>query len=159
AIMMPLMLTTVIAYVVARHYEIDSLYSGWLRRRGELIEQGRDVRLLGDLRVGTVLEANPEVIGEAASVAQLLEHLSAGIQTEFPVVDRALRFKGMITVSDMGRIAQAQAELGDVLIAADLASAADSVGPDATLLDAVRAMGVRGTASVAVVDPGSDRLL
>lgn len=51
AIMMPLMLTTVIAYVVAKHIERDSLYSGWLRRRGERIEQGRDEHQIGRAHV------------------------------------------------------------------------------------------------------------
>jgi CIC family chloride channel protein len=35
AIMLPLMLATVIGVLVARRFEKDDLYSGWLRRRGE----------------------------------------------------------------------------------------------------------------------------
>ena len=38
AIVLPLMLTVVIAQLVARRLEPDSLYSGWLRRRGETLE-------------------------------------------------------------------------------------------------------------------------
>ncbi len=42
AIMLPLMLSVVVSHVVARRLEPDSLYSGWLRRRGERIEHGTD---------------------------------------------------------------------------------------------------------------------
>ena len=51
AIVLPLMLTTVICHTVARRLEPDSLYSGWLRRRGERIEHGSDRALLADLTV------------------------------------------------------------------------------------------------------------
>lgn len=159
AIMMPLMLATVIAFLVARHYEQDSLYSGWLRRRGESIEHGRDEQVLARLRVAAVLEKNPQVIGESATVAQLLDHLGTGTQTEFPVVDTELRFRGVITVADLAHIAQYRTDLAPILVAADLAGAAESVSPDATLLDAVRAMGIRGIASIPVVDPGTGRLV
>jgi CIC family chloride channel protein len=40
AIVVPLMLTVVIAQLVARRLEPDSLYSGWLRRRGEVLTPG-----------------------------------------------------------------------------------------------------------------------
>lgn len=159
AIMMPLMLTTVIAYVVAKHIERDSLYSGWLRRRGERIEQGRDEHLLASMRVRDVLHANPQVIGESAAVSELLGHLGAGTQTEFPVVDTSLRLRGMITVADLARIAHNRADLTPLLIAADIASPAEPVRIDDTMLEAVRQMGLRGTSSVPVVEEESGRLL
>ena len=159
AIMMPLMLTTVIAYVVAKHIEQDSLYSGWLRRRGERIEQGRDEQVLASIKVRDVLHKNPQVIGETAVVTELLGHLGAGTQMEFPVVDASLRLRGMITVADLARIAQNRNELSPVLIASDVAGPADTVTLDDTMLEAVRQMGQRGAASVPVVDEENDRLL
>ncbi|MGH7443682.1 MAG: chloride channel protein [Longimicrobiales bacterium] len=159
AIMMPLMLTTVIAYTVARHVEDDSLYSGWLRRRGERIEEGRDEQLLSRLTVRDALLENPQVIGEAAAVAELLEHLGAGTQTEFPVIDAELHVTGVITVADLARIAQHPADLAPVLVAADLASPTEVVQADDSMLDAVRTMGLRGIASLPVVDGPDNRLI
>lgn len=159
AIMMPLMLTTVIAYTVARHAEHDSLYSGWLRRRGEHIEQGRDEQVLARLVVSEALIENPQVIGEAAAVAELLEHLGAGVQTEFPVVDAELRVTGVITVADLARIATDRADLAPVLVAADVATPTEVVRADDSMLDAVRSMGLRGIASIPVVDGEGGRLI
>jgi chloride channel protein, CIC family len=158
-IMMPLMLATVIAYTVARQAERDSLYSGWLRRRGERIEHGQDEHVLGRLLVGEVLQPDPQVIPESAVVAELLEHLGAGTQTEFPVVDTERRLIGVITAADLARLAREPDALAHVVIAHDVATPADTVGIDDTLLAAVRAMGRRGTASIPVMDTPSGRLL
>lgn len=159
AIMMPLMLTTVIAYTVARHVEDDSLYSGWLRRRGEHIEQGRDEQVLARLTVRDALLENPQVIGEAAAVAELLEHLGAGTQTEFPVIDEDLRLTGVITVADLARIASDRTDLAPILVAADVATPTEVVQADDSMLDAVRTMGLRGIASIPVVDGATGKLI
>ncbi|MFL5514665.1 MAG: chloride channel protein, partial [Gemmatimonadales bacterium] len=65
-IVLPLMLTTVIANLVARRIEPDSLYSGWLRRRGERIQHGTDRDLLAGLRVADAFDPAPAVVGEQA---------------------------------------------------------------------------------------------
>jgi CIC family chloride channel protein len=158
-IMMPLMIATVIAYLVARHLEPDSLYSGWLRRRGETIRHGADRDLLASTRVGDAFTKQPLTIPENASVSQLIEHLGQTEQTDFPVVDLDGRLVGLITVGDLGRVAKDQRDLVDILVAADLARPTETITPDETLLVAVRRMGVRGAAAIPVVDPRSGRLL
>jgi len=159
AIMLPLMLTTVVGYVIARRLEPDSLYSGMLRRRGERIEHGADRDVLARLRVAEAYDPNPQVIGQAATVSQLLEHLGPGDQTEFPVVDDALHLVGIITIGDLGRLARDHRDLAHVLVAADIAGPAESIALDDSLLEAVRRMGVRGAASLPVVDPATGRLV
>ncbi|HET8655146.1 MAG TPA: chloride channel protein [Longimicrobiaceae bacterium] len=158
AIMLPLMLAVVIGTIVGRRFERDSLYSGWLRRRGEHLEHGADHDVLARLRVTDAYDPNPQVIGESASVDQLLEQLGQGEQTEFPVVDPDLTFVGLITLADLGRIAKNSLDLAPLLLAADLAIPSQTVEPDDSLLDAIRKMGVRGTGSLPVTEPGTGRL-
>ncbi|MGH7576815.1 MAG: chloride channel protein [Longimicrobiales bacterium] len=160
AIMLPLMLTTVIAYVVARRIEPDSLYSGWLRRRGQTIAHGADLGVLAGIPVADAYNRNPHVIHEASNVAKILAHLDvASEQVEFPVVDDERRLVGMITLTDLGRIAKDQRDLADIILAADVARPAEAVTPGDTLLVAMRRMGVRGGASVPVVEPATATLL
>jgi CIC family chloride channel protein len=159
AIVLPLMLATVIATIVARRIEHDSLYSGWLRRRGEVIEHGASRDVLAGLLVADVFDRNPQIIENSATVAELLAVLGRGDQTEYPVVDGAERFVGIITVAGLGQIALERADLTGVLIAADIAVPAETLGPRDSLLAAVRRMGVRGSASLPVVDPRTGRLL
>jgi len=157
-IMLPLMLTTVIAYLIARRLEPDSLYSGWLRRRGEHIEHGAVQDVLSGLCVRDALEPNPQIIGEGATVAQLLRHLEQAGQVDFPVVGEDLELRGMITVAELGRIARDSAQMADVLLAADLAQPVEPLVANDSLRDAIRRMGVRGSASLPVVDPDTGRL-
>ena len=77
AIIVPLMLTVVVAHTIARHWEPDSLYSGWLRRRGETIEHGADRDVLAGLQVRDAFDAAPRVVDEAAPLDALLALLDA----------------------------------------------------------------------------------
>ena len=159
AIVLPLMLATVIATIVAKRIERDSLYSGWLRRRGEVLEHGASRDVLAGLSVADVFDRNPQIIEHSATVAELLAVLGRGEQTEFPVVDGAEHFVGIITVAHLGQLALERGDLTDVLIAADIAVPAETLSPRDSLLAAVRRMGVRGSASLPVVDPKTGRLL
>lgn len=159
AIMLPLMLTTVIAYVGARQLEPDSLYSGWLRRRGERLEHGAERDVLAGIPVSEACHPNAHVLAASATVTELLDHLEIGDQTDFPVVDRARRLIGVISIADLGRLARHSQSLADVVVAADIAVPAETVGPDDSLLDAIRRMGVRGSGSIPMVDRQTGRFL
>jgi CIC family chloride channel protein len=159
AIVPPLMIATVVAYLVARRIERDSLYGVWLRRRGENLEGGADVDMLAALKVKDAYDRDPQVIGEAATVSQLLEHLGHGSQTHFPVVDGQLGLLGMIGVGELGRVARDQTALLDVLLAADVAVPAEPVELDTPLDEVTRKMGQRGMSTLPVHDPETGRLL
>lgn len=159
AIVPPLMLATVIAYIIAKRREPDSLYSGWLRRRGEHLEHGTDRDVLAGLRVSDAMEVDAPAIHENASVAELLEQLGVAGHTDFPVVDDDRRLTGIIGVADIGRAAKDHADLAPILVAADLAVPTETVTPMDSLLAAVRKMGLRGRATIPVVDPFTGRLL
>ena len=159
AIILPLMLTTVIANLVARRIEPDSLYSGWLRRRGERLEHGADRDVLAGLTVSDAFDPAPQVVSVDASVDLLLAHLGRGAYTDLPVVDGDRRLVGIITLADLGRLAGEQRENTNALMAVDVAIPAETVTPADSLLVAVRKMGVRGAPSIPVVDPPTGRLL
>lgn len=158
AIVLPLMLTTVIAHLAARRLQPDSVYRGWLRRRGENIERGADRDVLARIRVRDVYDPDPKVISQGATVADLLEHLEPGTQMDFPVVDESLRPTGLIAVSELGRVARDRGGLADVLMAADLANPVEPLALDDSLLAAVRRMGARGVSTLPVVDPETGTL-
>ena len=159
AIVVPLMLTVVICHTVARRFNPDSLYSGWLRRRGESIEQGTDRDVLAGLHVSDAYEAAPQVIAEGAPVDELLAHLGRTDQMYFPVVDETHALVGVITVAELGQLARSEEPLGMLLLAGDIAQPSETVSPSDSLLEAIRKMGVRGAESIPVVDRRTSRLL
>jgi CIC family chloride channel protein len=159
ALVLPLMLATVISYLVAHRLEPDSLYSGWLRRRGERIEHGADETALVSLHVRDAYDDGARVIREHDGVGQLLEHLGHADQLVFPVVDDDHRLCGVIDLADLGRVAKDYGNLTPLVLAIDLARATETVTPNETLLDATRRMGVRGVSALPVLDAAAGRVL
>jgi CIC family chloride channel protein len=157
-IVLPLMLATVVANLVARRLEPDSLYSGWLRRRGERLQHGADRDVMAGLRVADAYDRAAAVVADSASLDLLLAHLGRGAYTDLPVVDEEHRLVGVITLADLGRLAGSR-DVSPDLVAADVATEGESVTPGDSLLEAVRRMGIRGTPSLPVVDPATGRLL
>ncbi len=158
-IVLPLMLTTVIANLVARRLEPDSLYSGWLRRRGERLQHGADRDVLAGLRVADAFDPAPYVVGETAPIGQLLQHLGSGAFTDLPVVDDQRRLIGIIPIADLGRLAGEPREKTIALVASQVTIPAETVAPGDSLLEAIRRMGVRGAPSIPVVDRATNHLL
>lgn len=158
AIVLPLMLTVVICHAVARRLEPDSLYSGWLRRRGESIEAGADRDVLAGLHVVDAYDPSPRIVRESATVDELLELLDSP-QLYFPVTDDEEVLVGVITAADLGSVAASPSHLRPALVAADIARPSETVTPNDSLLVAIRKMGVRGAGALPVVDRHSGRLL
>lgn len=159
ALVLPLMLATVISYLVARRLEKDSLYSGWLRRRGEKIEHGADETALAKLRVRDAYNPNARLVFEREEVGTLLDHLGREDQIVFPVVDSEGMLCGVIGVGDLGRVAKDYGNLAPLVLAADLAQPTETLTPNDSLLDAVRRLGVRGVTALPVVDAETERVL
>lgn len=159
ALVLPLMLATVISYLVARRLEPDSLYSGWLRRRGERIEQGTDETLLASQSIRDAYDTGARILGEREPVAALVDRLGHDDQLVFPVVDDEGQLCGIIDLADLGRVAKDYGNLSSLVLAIDLAHPTETVTPNDTLLDAMRRMGVRGVRALPVLDAVDGRVL
>ncbi len=158
SIMLPLMLSVVVSHMVARRMERDSLYSGWLRRRGEHIEHGADRDVLAGLRVADAFDHSPQVITGETTATQFLLHLGAGTQDVFPVVDERRGLLGVLSVADLARIARDERARHHELPAREVAQPTETLAGADSLLEAMRRLGARGAAALPVVDRDSGRL-
>jgi CIC family chloride channel protein len=158
ALMVPLMLTVVVCQAVTRRWERDSLYTGWLRRRGLHLEHGTDRDALAALLVRDAFDPAPIVIREDEPAGTLLRHLGNNEQSRFPVVDAQGLLLGVISAGELGQVAVGRSDVERLLLAADLAGPTESVVPDDTLLTAVRKMGARGADALPVLHAASGRL-
>src|SRR5438270_2489870 len=159
ALVLPLMLATVISFLVARRLEPDSLYSGWLRRRGERIEHGTDESALASLRVRDAFNQRARIVDEQEEIGTLLDHLGRDDQLVFPVVDAECGLIGVIDLADLGRVAKDYGNLAAIVLATDLAHPTETVTPNESLLDATRRMGVRGVTALPVLDGAGGRVI
>ncbi len=161
ALILPLMLCGAVAYITARRIHPESIYSEWLVRRGETIHLGRDSAVMERLRVRDSFNPDPQVIGEDATVQQILKAIGASPQIEFPVMDEELRLVGMLTYDDLRTVLSDADRFASVVVAGDLASPHfERVTPGDSLATALQKLAVRGSHYIPVVDAGdSERLL
>jgi CIC family chloride channel protein len=161
ALILPLMLCGATAYIAARRIHPESIYSEWLRRRGETIRLGRDTAVLERLTVRDAYNANPHVIGQTANVKQILQAIGQSRQTEFPVVDRNLKLVGMLTYDDLRAVLSDPTTYTSLVLADDLASQEfERVTPRDSLHTALQRLSIRGSHYIPVVDDHDpDRLL
>ena len=162
-LILPLMLTSVLAYVIARRIHPESIYTEWLVRRGVVLTHGADAAVLARMTVGECLNPAPVVVPEHASLPAALSLVRESRQSEFPVVDPEGRLTGMLTRESLRAALDApgHAALDGVVVAADLAEPhLDRVTPDDTLLTALRRLGDRDVNALPVVQADDrDRLV
>jgi CIC family chloride channel protein len=160
ALILPLMLCGAVAYITAKRIYPESVYSEWLVRRGENIHSGRDTAVLERLKVRDSYNNDPQVIGENATVPQIVAAISSSPQIEFPVLDAELGLVGMITYEDLRTVLADAETLAPVVLAGDLANQQfESVSPDDSLRTALQKLAVRGSHDIPVLGDDEDQRL
>ncbi len=161
ALILPLMLCGAISYITARRIFPESVYSLWLVRRGENIQFGRDTAVLDRLMVRDSYNNDPHIIGETATVPQILQAIGSSPQVEFPVLDGELKLVGMIAYEDLRTVLSDPSAFSPVVLAGDIATEEfEYVTPDDTMRTALQKLGVRGSHYIPVVDRyQNDKLL
>ena len=158
ALMPPLLLVTGLALVIARRFERDDLYSGWLRRRGVVLAHEGEREILSRLRVRDACDMAPLVAREHERVSEVLRRLAFSGQPSFPVVSARGVLAGVLPMSALADAAREPLAL-PTLIVADLAVATPSVTLDTHLDEVLRRLGTRDLAALPVVDMTSGRLV
>jgi CIC family chloride channel protein len=159
-LILPLMLTSVLAYGIARRLHPESIYTEWLVRRGVVLSHGADAAVLARLPVHECVNRRPVVIPEGADVPAIVHRIGESRQTEFPVVDEDGHLVGMLSQAAVREAMDDHDRLGGIVLAADLAfPEAEPVTPEDTLLTALRRLGKRDVNVLPVVMAGDrDRL-
>ncbi len=159
ALMLPLMLTTAVAVVVVKRIQSDNLYSGWLRRRGIHLEHGVDRDRLAGLTVADAVDREVTVVQAHEPVEALIRRFAFADQTVYPVVDEGRRLLGVVTLRELGAMAQSSEGIEPGRTARDVAHSTEALTLDVSLLEVTRRLGALGVAALPVVDAPSGRLL
>lgn len=103
-IILPLMLTVVVATLVAQLLlRGESIYTLKLTRRGVRLERGRDVDILQGVTVGEVMSRDFAVIGAGATLEELSQTLSRTHHHGLMVMEDDGRLWGVATITDLER--------------------------------------------------------
>jgi chloride channel protein, CIC family len=158
ALMPPLLLVTGLSLVIARRYERDDLYSGWLRRRGIVLSHEGERDVLARLHVRDACDMAPLVVRDHERVEDVLRRVAFSGQPLFPVVDAKGQLAGILPVSALAAASREPDALPTLLVA-DLAVATPAVTLETRLDDVLRRLGARDLPAMPVVEVPSGRLM
>ena len=101
---LPLMITSVSAYLTIVVFEPHSIYSTRLAKKGELLTHDKDKAVLTLMKVESVVEKNFEPVSPSMELGQLVGVISRAKRNLFPVVDDGGRLLGIVQMDDIRHI-------------------------------------------------------
>ena len=152
-IALPAMIATIVALVVARSIEGESIDSYQLARAGKTLEIGKERLLLTQLPVNTAMTKDVAVVSGGASLSDVLRIAGDTPQGTLPVIDSDGVLLGLIVTHDLLAMLASGTELGPLVNAYDISRQNPPVVmPDSNLDDAVQSMAYEGLDELPVVD-------
>ena len=100
----PLMITSVIAYLTIIPFEPHSIYTKRLAETGELITHHKDKAVLSRLSIENLIERNFITTGPDASLGEFVKLVAKSQRNVFPVIDSENNFLGVIFINDIRHI-------------------------------------------------------
>lgn len=156
ALILPLMLTAVIATIVARIVTRESIYAADLKALGVRIGTMSDLTLLRRMAVRNVPMIPPVIVREDESGQRLLELSERFSVNDFVVVDGEDRYIGLVTGSDLAQ-ALVYREAIPLLQVGELERKdLPTVFPEDTLDMVLDKFSANDVQSLAVVTPGTN---
>lgn len=152
-LILPLMLATVLATLVAERIFPESIYTFKLKLKGISLDRGRDVDILQSVTVDEVMTRSVQTVPETMSLVDLSDLFAQTHRHGFPMLDINGRLSGIITINDLDRAVdnglprrtparEIGTLRGQLLVAT----------PDQPVGDVLRRMGTRGLGRMPVVD-------
>lgn len=150
-IILPLMVAVVVSTAIAQHAHPESIYTLKLIRRGIRLARGRDVDVMDSVKVEEIMRRNPVTVRASMPAGALGDLFLQTNSHGFPVVDRAGKLKGIVSLTDL-RSATESAPEGKTLKVKDLANQNLVVTyPDESVRMALRRMAPRDLSRLPVV--------
>ena len=120
-IILPLMITTIIATIVSNRLQKESIYTLKLVRRGVNIFAGREVNVLRSLKVSEVIKKDISQVNANASFSEVLDKMVNSQHNFIYLVDQSKHLCGYISMNEIRQTIKDYDNLKDVLIAEDMA--------------------------------------
>jgi CIC family chloride channel protein len=153
----PLMLSCIIAYIIASQINRESIFTLKLVRRGTDIKAGREVNIMKSLLVKDAMTKEVETVSETMHLNVLLQSTLASKYSSFPVVDEEGLLSGIITFQDFKAIIMEEG-LEDLVIVKDICtSQVITITRNENLDRALEKIGLRNIEQLPVVDNENPR--
>jgi len=120
-IILPLMLSCIVATIFAGQLMKDSIYTLKLARRGIDIREGKEVNILKSMFVRDVMNRDVETITEGSAWVEMTTKISKSKFNSFPVLNSENKLSGILSFNDYHE-AIFDEDLKHLVVAKDLAS-------------------------------------
>jgi CIC family chloride channel protein len=120
-IILPLMLSCILATIFAGQLMKDSIYTLKLSRRGVNIREGKEINVLKSMFVKDVMNRHVETITESSALVDMTDKISKSKYNSFPVLNAENKLAGILSFNDYSE-AIFDENLRDLVVAKDLAS-------------------------------------
>ncbi len=101
---MPLMIVSVVSYLVILLFEPHSLYAMRLAQKGELLTHNKDRSVLTLMRLEQVLETDLITLSPQMTLGELIKVIAGSKRNIFPVLDNYGRLKGVLLLDEIRNI-------------------------------------------------------
>jgi chloride channel protein, CIC family len=152
-VVLPAMIATIGALVVARLIEPESMDTYSLARAGKSLEIGRDRLVLTQLPVSSVIRRDVHTVPADAPLAEVMREAGESGQATIPVINHDGGLAGLIVARDLLTLLAEGAEVGALINAWDISRRDPPVlTPDSNLDQAAQIMEHEGLDELPVVE-------
>ncbi|PLX67508.1 MAG: chloride channel protein [Denitrovibrio sp.] len=151
-VILPLMLTTIVANICAGWIEKESIFTWILTKQGVRIRKGAEESVLEKLHVGDVMLCDVTTFREDTSFRNVLESIKLANHTYFPVLAPDESLVGMLSLDNIREIIFEEG-LEDIVVAGEICTRDNLiyVTVDDTLLTATERLGIKDLGAIPVV--------
>ncbi len=118
-LLIPLIITSTVAFITTRSFEKHSIYHVQLAKRGELITHDKDKAVLTRMDWRKEIETDLQKVKPADTLGELIKIIARSKRNLFPVVDEYNIMEGVVSLDDVREI-MFQNELYDTISMRDV---------------------------------------
>ena len=153
-IILPLMLSCIIASLLTVGINRDSIYTTKLRRKGLLLKEGRDINMLRSLLVKDFLSQDSIVFRNSDEVGMIIEQAIGSKHHAFQIVDSEEKYVGCFALNQLKKLLLQKDVVSSLVIADDLAVPGINLDMEDNLEKAMQIFGREDVAEIAVLRDG-----
>ena len=150
-LVLPLMLVSVISYVITVYLNRGTIYSRGLLRLGIDVSRKAEVNLLGKIKVSEIMSREFTKVSHRLPFERVMDELKNSAHGDAVVVNDRDELEGIISLRDMRHVMMSN-DLVNLIIAGDIASSVPIVTEDEPVSDVTRRLEQYSLENVPVVN-------
>jgi CIC family chloride channel protein len=151
-IILPLMLSSIIASFLAVGIQQESIYTMKLKRRGILFKEGRELNILRSLFVKDFISQDYHKILNTEHVEEIIDQAIGGKHHSFQIVDSDNKYVGCFALNQLKKLIPKKELLEPFIIGQDLAVPGIMINVEDNLEKAMEIFGREDVAEIAVLE-------